>query len=364
MNEQINEEGDESMWLALEALRRFSEETPKVVISTKEVSIAAEARDDFYQVFDEAAAAVAQQFVADEMEEASDLVSRYRFAESVLKESTGIDQVVLPSKLMRFVDDPLSALAGGIQNIVFDYLQDGGDFERLMQRARAQVNADYRCLYRCVYEYWIFFTLINGLLPQKIYHVFYDGISDPFITSTLTLEPGKQLHIAGKRAPDTVVVTQDGTCYALKFECSSEIAYYDVPMFRRRDNTFGGDSRGILGQRTLLLFALESLEKVPVIADRDKKTLEQPLLSVEIGSEVEFSIPASRLALGNRALTLRPLLGHHVVNLSQSGGIVWADSELEMIAEEPDVRVIVAGKDLEVLASCVVEHERRALCVS
>lgn len=298
---------------SLLALDDYISHQSDISISSNMVSVPRELRAEFYHHFDSVLELFVEAYTTCFAQDMSELSECYRAEQSRFIELTNVRGIALPKSLETYLENPLKALAGGLYLILFDYLQGKTTCKEFEKVAFEHVVECERSLQRCGFEFWVFLRVLNLLNPRKVYGVIFGPNLQPQVEDTIVFEPGKQQPLAERRIPDTVIETQEGVFYALKFENSPEIGYYDMPIVRRRDNTLAGNSKEIIGQRVMIVYRISDLESIPTVANRDEACVVSPDIVIEISSKEELSVRASRLALGNRALTLHPNMSYCVI---------------------------------------------------
>lgn len=330
-------------------LLNFIAENDRVRIRRDLVSVPSDLRPAFYSKLDALLEELVDKQCRDLLPEAQALGSRYQETASSLITKSNLQQIDLPHTLAAYLDNPKKAIATSMYPLVFDFLQGHLDRDGLVHTAHKSMQQHAETLFRCGYEFWVFFCMLNLLRPQGFFSVDFGADLEPVIQDSIVFEPGRQSPFPERRIPDTVVATGEGEYYALKFESVSEIAYYDVPITRRRDNTLGGHSQQIIGQRAMLVYRIASAEDIPTIANRDERAVSPPDIVIEVNTELDLAIPASRLALGNRALTLKPKHAYYVFTPCKMTVESCFSHELEMVAAPPVLEFVTMQNEVDSL---------------
>ncbi|MDR1014625.1 MAG: hypothetical protein LBL86_06565 [Coriobacteriales bacterium] len=330
-------------------LKAFCAAHPRLRIDRRRISVPAELRPGFYAALDEAARALVRAARPGLAAETEGLVEGFRLLEEGFRRQAGIEETVLPHSLRAFLSCPSQALAGRLYGPLMGLLQEEGSSQddggpdaldaadALPTPLLALIDEAADGLHRAASELSLFYRLLWMLDPVQVRKVGFDASLRPTGTATTVMEPGQQQAFVQRRIPDTLVRARGGQWYSTKFELASEVGYYDVPILRRRDNTLAGDSQPLIGHRVLMVHRLSSADDVPTIADRDTGRLVAPTVVVEASSPEALQMPACRLALGNRAVTLRPECGYFVLLPAGSRTEGWFDEDGERIAHLPSV---------------------------
>lgn len=69
--------------------------------------------------------------------------------------------------------------------------------------------------------------------------------------------------------PEALFETADGRLFAMKTELARELDFYGAKIKRRRDMSLGGNTVDQVAHRVLLLYRIEGIDAIPLLADRD-----------------------------------------------------------------------------------------------
>lgn len=323
-----------------EELTSFIRENEPIRITSTSVAVPAQYREEFYRRVDKVLTRIVLDCPEIDLTEALKLSSAYQKVCRSLIKRTNLVGIEIPHSLKAFLDDPLDALAKTLYPLMFDLLQGKLSRDGFTQQANRSIEGSLRTLSRCGYEMWLFFSVIDHLDPVHFWAVDFGIDLQPIIQDTATFYPGRQHPLSERRIPDSAFETRTGARYALKFESVSEVGYYDVPITRRRDNTFAGNTRQVVGQRVLMIHRVSSFDELPTISDRDTGEVSSPTLAIEVSSAQELSIPAARLALGNRALSLDPSQGYAVILPEGTQGETWFINDYAQVKKAPNFKFI------------------------
>jgi hypothetical protein len=222
-----------------------------------------------------------------------------------LRTKAAVDTVRLPQALAEFIGSPLSATAKALYGSAMGFLQRRAPLEDCEAGMKLALDAFVGSLNRSVYETWLTFALIDRLGPTEFRAVSYTESGELLARPTTSLEIGFQVPLKDYRLPEALFRTASGACFAYKFECSNEIAYYKNPD-KCRDLTAAGNTAGLLCHRTLLLYQVDGLETVPVLACRSNHYTVTPALLVEHLSWDELRSPQALAQARKRPLVFGP----------------------------------------------------------
>jgi hypothetical protein len=327
----LNKRGEQE----LASLVEFIRQNDSIVLSEKTISVAKENREEFYKRFDQVLESFITEEFQTELKDASVLAKRYKEVRDKLIASTNVGEISLPHSLETFLGSPKKAVAVALYDYLFTYLQGKMDEEELYSKLEKYAREHFERLQRCSFEPLIFMSVLLGLKPTKFWNVNFGLGFRPVVEDAFTLIPGNQRPVSEWRIPDTVMQTVSGKYFACKFESVSEIGYYDVAITRRRDNTLAGHSKEIVGQRAMMLYEIDSLDEVPILADRVEGKALPASLVVEVSTPEELDVAASRLALANRALTLNPSGGYYVIVPEGVDGNNAFKNDYDLISQKP-----------------------------
>ena len=189
--------------------------------------------------------------------------------ESLIRLS-GLKEFRFPSGLENLIADPEKTLAKPIFDLTLDGLQKGLSSEEMEVRAADTLIPFCRELFRNAYEAWAYYGIIAALKPVKFYGIYSPDTVEVQTVSTDTIIVGAQITSPERRMPEAVFQTQDGRVFAVKNEVARELDFYGTKITRRRDTSSGGNTVDVIAHRVLLLYELAGIDKVSLIADRDK----------------------------------------------------------------------------------------------
>ena len=134
-----------------------------------------------------------------------------------------------------------------------------------------------------------------------------------------TVRIGSQVTSPERRIPEAVFQTADGRTFAMKSEVAGEIDFYGRKIQRRRDNSFGGNTAELLAHRVLLLYRIPSVDRIPLLVDRDKPAVLAPDLVCEYLRPVEMERPLFVSQFVERINTLRAKRPVQVITYGEEG---------------------------------------------
>jgi hypothetical protein len=303
-----------------------------------------EAKKSFHRMLDGMLYALASDVLAEEDAIESHTIDGFSQVEASLCEKSGINTVILPRSLMDYRSDPVKTAAKVLFDPGIRLLQQQITPEGLVLQAKKSVPTYLAKIDRYLYEAWIAYGLLDLLDPVEFWNV--DRLPDgSFISKPADhLETGLQPSLKDYRLPEALFRTASGACYAYKFDHVTEIASYKTPA-RAKDFTSAGNTVGQVCQRALLLFELEDLDTVPIIAQRSKKAMLKPALVVEHLSAFEYGLLERRQEVRARA---------EIMNTD-------APTRLVLLQEQPEVDLEASELGARAFSVSVIGHDRDLL---
>ena len=334
---------------ALVELRQWAQERDGVSVTPQMLSVAAPLRGEFY----ERVGAIQHQIV-DAVLTDGERVSMGLLADALaavcedLSRAAGLAKVALPGRLEAFAANPAKALAVPLQSVVIDALSGRVALSEADGQARRCVRATADALARGAYEAWVYLGVLASLGLVRVWAVGCGDGQTACVAPTDVLTMGAQVPSRERRFPEAVVRCVDGRVFALKCEAAREIDYYDALTPVARDTSAGGNTAGMLGHRVLLLYQLESPEKVQATVDRKQRLQRFADLAVEVLAPAEMENPSYLGAFIARLRTLRTRRPLTVVSYDEAARFPRA---MEADGEVPPVEWCAAGLCREALAT-------------
>ena len=314
-----------SGWMqALGNLDCFVAAHPEISVSKTGLGVPKQCREAFYDKVADACAAFAREvsgpagFADRAVAELADVTGR-------LSKALGV-AVVLPAELRAFCNDRFAGCTQAFTSNVLSYVQGNVDGEGLIAQATQSVAPAMRRLTKAAYEAWLYYSVIEALKPTAAYVVDTPDQKHVVAEPADVLEMGAQRYSATLRLPEAVYECADGSLWAVKMELANEVDFYGSKPLRRRDYSVGGDSRGTVGRRYLLLYRVSSLDAVPLTADRDRVLTHAPTAMVAAVWPDDLNESLYERGTLQRVMTLGPRFGALVAALDGCGDAVREDA--------------------------------------
>ena len=154
-----------------EALTSFIGDQPLVEIGENIVSIDETVRDEFYKKFNDVRAAFLGRELSEWLDTAHFLSGRYAKIEGRLRELLGLEAVMMPVAMQRFLADPLKQLARDLFDPLFELLQGKIEPEAFEEKAAEGVKESFRDFYQRGYIKWFILNLVENIDPDRIFEV-------------------------------------------------------------------------------------------------------------------------------------------------------------------------------------------------
>jgi hypothetical protein len=304
-----------------EKLAGFISGHPAITMDQSGVSIPAEYRDDFYQLFD----STRRGFVLDNyaaLPADIELLSRnYLRVEEEVLDLLHLEGITMPVDLLTFLHNPADGLMRAIYNRLFDLLQGKITLEAFEQLAINELRASAAELLRLGYEMWVALAVVKCLDPDRAYQVSMDAEDRPVATELKDISFGRQTPHLTFRLPEFVVYSRIFKAYvSVKLQLITEIATYSpsymTPHGKRRRT---GDTSFAMDSRVMLLSLIPTLEDIPIVADLEKQAVSKPDLIIECLSESDLKDPSVRDQVGQRYDIFQPAHGAYLVSREVAG---------------------------------------------
>ncbi len=286
-------------------------------------------REEFYGLIDEARIALANCALADCQEElkfADRCVVKLDDVLERMEKATGA-RVILPAELDAFRKDRILGSSEPIMGSLLSFVQGTLSSDDLLGQAEREIAPLFGLLTTCAYETWMAYEAVLALKPKAVYLADTFDQSKVIATPTNMLPLGRQMYSAVMRLPEAVFDCGD-SFWAIKNELSSELDFYASKPLRRRDFSAGGDTRGTLGRRLLMLYRIPGLDSIPILANRDLKIVYPPdaIIGAIRSSDVEGNLYGN--ACMSRISAMKPKKGALLVDIDGCA------AKAQQIAEE------------------------------
>lgn len=259
----------ETSWeRALADVRAYVERHEGIRITETGLSVPQEVRAAFYDKVSTVQDALVTLALRDSAKRTAHLSELCAASRDALIAGSDLVEFRLPRAIENAIENPRRALAAPAFTFVLDALRQNDD-EAIAQEAACAVASHAKTLDRCMYELWAYYGVVAALRPVRFYEVFSPDTVQARAMPTGVVAVGEQASSPSKRMPEAVFETADGRVFAMKTEVARELDFYGAKIKRRRDMSLGGDSMDHMMHRVLLLYRIQSVDDVPLIADRD-----------------------------------------------------------------------------------------------
>jgi hypothetical protein len=269
-------------------LRNYVAANPHVTIDRSSVCIPADARVEFYRLFDTVRKTFVEERYLPLPVEAESLSEGYVSVERELTRLLALDGISVPAGLDAFLHNPIDGLVRTLFDGLFDLLQGKIDTESFEQAALRQLDTSCVEMCRLGYEIWVALTLVSLLEPDQASQILLDSEDKLALKELKTLSIGQQFPHPTLRFPEFVVHSRrNGKYVAFKLELATEIPTYTTASRPERKLAMqnAGDTATVLGHRVLLVSVVERPEDTAVIADLEEREVYPPDVAVECQEE-------------------------------------------------------------------------------
>ena len=333
----------------LDTLKNYISTNREIYIDVREISIPEHLRTKFYELFDDIRNTFVEEFFASLPLDVDTLCSNYVKSEKEVMKALETDHIDLPVDLVSFLHNPREGMVRWLYNRLFEMIQEKitiEDFEEIAENDLVSTTFE---MYQIGYEIWAIFTLITLLEPDETHSVELDDNFEPVPGKLAEIAFGRQFNHSTKRIPEIILHSKKLDSYvAVKFPLAREIAGYrippEMPHKMLRDRT--GDTSYVLDKRIMFLSMIDSLDKIPVYAELDKRTIKSPDLMIEFLGQKDISDEDKISEIKTRLELMKPILG---------GTSVLIDTEAEQAeASLPEgMNIYSAGFDRNILAGII-----------
>lgn len=259
----------ETSWRqALADVRAYAKGHEGIRVTETGVSVPRDVREAFYDKVSSVQDALVRDVLGDRVERTARLAGLCAASRDTLVSGSDLVEFRLPRAIENAIADPMRALASPAFTFVLDALLQGND-DSAVEGAKDAIASHAGTLNRCMYELWAYYGVVAALEPVRFYEAFSPDTVQARAMPTGVVAVGEQASSPSRRMPEAVFETKDGRIFAMKTEVARELDFYGAKIKRRRDMSLGGDSMDHMMHRVLLLYRIESVDDVPLIADRD-----------------------------------------------------------------------------------------------
>lgn len=314
----------------LNELRAWTAAHETIAVSPGSLSVPEPLREEFYGRVDAVQRRLAEAVLAERAKEACEVARACAEVRDEMLRATGLSAFTLAAKLESFLEDPMAALAAPAFSPVLDALSGRITDAEAAHEAGLALTRGRESLVRNAYEAWAYYGVIAALRPRRFWAVAsFDG-DDVRAVETDEVVVGWQAASPDRRVPEAVFQTEDGRLFAMKSEAARELDYYGFAATRGRDTSAGGNTRDLLCHRVLLVYAMGSLDEVPVMVDRQKRIQRPCDLACTVLDPVQMRNPAH---FGTFLARLRGLRSRRPVQVVPFGSEPFCEEAVSGLGE-------------------------------
>ncbi len=316
-----------------EELKNYVKEHPDINIQDNLIDIPRSKQPDFYSIFDQ----IRDAYIAEEFTEllnrAECLSEIYVKVEQELTALLGLEEILMPNDVDRFLHQPLVQLRREVFDPLFDLLGGKIDRQRFALEAAVNVNSSFKQLYKDGYKKWAVLSMLKLFEPDRIYFVPLRNLGNkqiikhsvlakeslplPVETKKFSFEVGHRQSLV---VPDAIIhSTRLNKFVAVRTAFTS--AMWSANSYSEKREWYSIESLveeyGLINlSPDLLVYIDDSTESVSMVADAEK--ICRPDLVVDCINEpdTDESLIGNRLADINAChLILKPLTGSYVLSM-------------------------------------------------
>lgn len=331
---------------SLATLKHFVAEHPEIICDQRSLSVPPELRDEFYDQVQQVQFGITTYCVGDRFAEIQKIASLCIEMREKLLCASGLEELKFASTLENFLANPLATLAKPSFDIVLEAIQNDRSTSVVEEKAREKIPVFCEMVFRNAYEAWAYYGIVRALKPRKFYAVLSPNTIDVHAVESPSITIGSQITSPERRIPEAVFETENGSVFAMKSEVARELDFYGTKITRRRDFSAGGNTVDQNGHRVLLLYKLESLDKINLIADRDEHYVRTSDLMCEFLCAEEMEQISYAASFFNRA------------------GVLRSKHPIQVLVLDDDAQfpqVVLEDKDLPTFERKVIGYEENEL---
>lgn len=152
-------------------LKEFICEHPSIEFDKEKISIPAQVRPHFYQLFDKARESFIENYFQGLLEESRILSKHYQDIEQELTTQLALDDIRLDDELQRFLHDPLNQLVRTLPDFLFDLLKGKVSDDDFYQMSAKTLKQSFDNLNNMGYKQWILVSLLKLLHADELFQV-------------------------------------------------------------------------------------------------------------------------------------------------------------------------------------------------
>lgn len=300
-------------------LRSYVAEHPEIGMTAMSLSVPIGFRKSFYAQVDEARNSLTEYILSDKLDDARASAQRCVEMRQRLLAASGLRSLEFAAALDQYLGDPLSALSKPAFGLIIAGLQHNRTPDEVAGQASSPLMASAELLMRNAYEAWAYYGIVLALQPKKFYGVASSDTVEVYPVETDTIVIGSQISSPERRIPEAVFETKDNRVFAMKSEAAPELDYYGIKIQRRRDQSAGGNTAGLLSHRVLLLYQLKAIDDVGVVADRSDLYMTPTDLMCEVLYQNDIETPAIALKFIEHVNSIGSRRAIQVLTMDDSG---------------------------------------------
>jgi hypothetical protein len=156
---------------AFNELSRFVAGNREIRIEHDGMTIPEGVRSEFYRRFDAVRTVFLEEGFRDQFDASKRLSETYRRIEREVINRLGVDRIVLPAGLDRYLHEPTRQLIRGLFDLLFDLVRGRIGPEVFAEIASKTLDLSFRDLYPLGYEKWVALNLVHLFGPEKSFCV-------------------------------------------------------------------------------------------------------------------------------------------------------------------------------------------------
>lgn len=300
-------------------LKQFVEGCGDIKVTSERLSVPGDRKEEFYHLVEEVQKALGMQVLGEYQEMGSALASRFAQMRQQMAAGANLKEFTVARAIENLLEDPKMGMAKPAFWIVLDGLQQELSVEAMEDRAKREVVPFCKDLLRGLYESWLYYSIVAALKPVRFYGVDLQDKDAMRAVQVQRVAAGFQEASRDKRMPEAVFITEDDRVFAMKSEIADELQFYVEKPGRGRNFFAGGDAADRVAHRALLLYRLGSLDRIPLLADREKRYFLPADLMCEFLLPQEMERPVLLAGFEKRVRTARSRRPVQVLTWDESG---------------------------------------------
>jgi len=350
-------------------LLQFIRQHDEIRLTPNATIIPADRKIPFYDLFNQVRSALIAHWHPGLSAEVADLKGSLAQVEAKVIRRLNLAQVILPSVLQRFLQEPQNLLMGVLFHLLFDHLKGKLDAKEFETQALLHLQNRYAALYRAAYQKWITLALLNLLQVDRNYRVNVPLLEINAKGPVARLDPApaplpEESQVIDYQTENTaafwvpeIIVRSGKTNRFIAFRANLENMIIAAAVLwtaaeheaNRTWYPFEMFKRSLELQSAELIFVHDHLEEAGLVAD--SKCLAQPDAVLEIMRPDESLTDAlQRVFLYKQQL--KPKRGVFVIVPYTAG------SSSSEAASDRDIKVVAAGMEyanLKLIADALIE---------